>query len=234
VPSPASLAVDHITLMYPEQHIEAISSWQNLGRAAASDVQQVWLAGDWMMVEVGSSAAVVTNTATGFKWEGKVQSRRVPWSDPCCMGMSEEWYIEQSMVIVPTPVASYTPPPCTPVAVAYSDPDLLAEAIRAAWDYVQEHHLGGGKGLAPTKHWWRGEAETAWGTMNVYKHDGYLPGWSLMISVGEQPYRSVVSSERSGFRWEGMVSPQRTCRSCICYQEFAVTELSMTKGTPTP
>ena len=77
------LAMTYVAKHYPEQ---------------AAGLSPDRPAEDWIIKETGSSV-VITNTVTGFRWEGKVESHYTPPSANCCNGYSCTDIIQTSVTV---------------------------------------------------------------------------------------------------------------------------------------
>jgi len=130
------LASRYIARSYPEQGI-ARQDLQHLDkRDDLTRNVRIWSGGDWIIEQQNGtwpvSAVTVTNTATGFRWEGQVVNYREPPVGRCCNGLTYQKIVETSVALPAPGVPTPTPMPrSTATATGLVPP--MALATRTPW-----------------------------------------------------------------------------------------------------
>ena len=120
------LAWSYILSSYPEQvqHLDE--------RCDATRYTNNWCGGDWIIEDHAVDServgrVIVTNTATGFRWEGLVEAYTEPPGGGCCNGLTYQKIVETSVILptllVPTPT---TLPRSSATATQLVPPTALA------------------------------------------------------------------------------------------------------------
>ena len=135
--SAPELVVPLIKNKYPEQGIAELDPRRLNQRSDSTQQAIIWSGGDWTIEDytVTSSRVgkvIVTNKATGFRWEGQVVNYREPPVGRCCNGLTYQKIVETSVALPAPGVPTPTPMPrSTATATGLVPPTALA--TRTPW-----------------------------------------------------------------------------------------------------
>ncbi len=117
--SAPELVVPYIKNKYPEQGIAEVDPRRLNQRSDSTQQAIIWSGGDWIIEDHGVDSSrvgkvIVTNTATGFRWEGRVTVYQAAPSGACDNGLWYQKVVETSVelpasgVLTPTPRSTAT------------------------------------------------------------------------------------------------------------------------------
>lgn len=114
--SAPELVVPYIKNKYPEQGIEEVDPRRLNSRSDATLGAYIWSSGDWIIEDHALDSSrvgkvIVTNTATGFRWEGQVTEYQEAPSGPCINGLWYQKVVETSVELPAPGVITRTPAP---------------------------------------------------------------------------------------------------------------------------